>query len=975
MIEIPYAYLDTLTVQAKRAISLAAHELYPGSALALVESPESVLLSPLAIANHPRPNLFLQAQILRERNELPDMPEDILFLDIETHNAEKRWDMPRGEFVRLVQYAWGDAPVQVSENLDNLLAEMAKARVIVAHNGHSFDFSVLLGDQALDLALENRLFDPYVYAEVVYPCPVNYVHANGTHYRNNTSPAQYRRWYSLDNLAYQFGSARKFGDLQDLARKYNPKGTSTSELDFGLIPVNDPDFLEYARQDIVALRELVRSMLAVRTLNEYDAREQIKAAINAQMTRNGVKIDVPLAQGMIDAANQERERVLSELVERYDFPTQGKMPWRTKAGKQAIEKVLQDSGIDIYSDTWPRTATGNPSLSGDALVNGTEGTVAEPLGAALAQLQGQRPLAAQTLRYTDLRGRVHPDIDNLQRSGRASTTKPAVTTFGSRGDTRDKGYFVPDPGNVMVSLDLSNADARAVAFMSGDENRYKWFEPGADSHEIVGRLMFGDDVYDSDVQKYRTISKACIAEGELVLTNEGLVPIEKVSTRMLLWDGEDWVAHGGLMDQGVREVITYDGLTATPDHVVFTSEGLEIPFGQAAETSQRLARSGDCGDRNSLYDNTEPQNIGTKRRIQVSSSNLQERSRVGVGRLAQSRVGKEPWVFGMFPQRETPLPSMAGETAHRRQNEMREPQQTRVPKLWSKGDQVHLQKRLRRGYVYLRKLFSFGPKYDHRPDRQRRTIWTGEHSDGLTQGQPGKQKDYRSQSLGPEVLALRTQRCDSKIISGEDTGRNNQRCSASSGHSTEKLAGDRGKVRVYDIRDAGPRNRFTVSGRLVHNCNHAAAYGAGAAKLSATAGVNFEVAERFLAVMQDHYPQVIRWQNQVREEGMSGWLTNHWGREMPVEPDRAYTQSPALMGQSSTTEVLYDGLIRLAREHRPYMQYLCFTVHDEILIQAPKESWQDVVNALLTCTEQDINGITFELAHGEPANSWREASH
>ena len=45
-VEIPYAYLDDLTVQAKRAISRAAHELYPGVALSLVEDPDSVLLSP-----------------------------------------------------------------------------------------------------------------------------------------------------------------------------------------------------------------------------------------------------------------------------------------------------------------------------------------------------------------------------------------------------------------------------------------------------------------------------------------------------------------------------------------------------------------------------------------------------------------------------------------------------------------------------------------------------------------------------------------------------------------------------------------------------------------------------------------------------------------------------------------------------------------------------------------------------------------
>jgi hypothetical protein len=40
----------------------------------------------------------------------------------------------------------------------------------------------------------------------------------------------------------------------------------------------------------------------------------------------------------------------------------------------------------------------------------------------------------------------------------------------------------------------------------------------------------------------------------------------------LVWDGEAFVAHGGLVDRGEREVITYDGITGTPDHRVFCDE-------------------------------------------------------------------------------------------------------------------------------------------------------------------------------------------------------------------------------------------------------------------------------------------------------------------------------------------------------------------------------------------------------------------
>jgi hypothetical protein len=40
-----------------------------------------------------------------------------------------------------------------------------------------------------------------------------------------------------------------------------------------------------------------------------------------------------------------------------------------------------------------------------------------------------------------------------------------------------------------------------------------------------------------------------------------------------VWDGEEFVEHEGLIDQGEQEVIEHDGVVSTPDHEVFTEEG------------------------------------------------------------------------------------------------------------------------------------------------------------------------------------------------------------------------------------------------------------------------------------------------------------------------------------------------------------------------------------------------------------------
>ena len=70
-------------------------------------------------------------------------------------------------------------------------------------------------------------------------------------------------------------------------------------------------------------------------------------------------------------------------------------------------------------------------------------------------------------------------------------------------------------------------------------------------------------------QKGKQATLSCIAEGQLVLTDQGLVPIEQIQLYHKVWDGENWVSHEGLVYRGRREVITYEGLTATADHLVW----------------------------------------------------------------------------------------------------------------------------------------------------------------------------------------------------------------------------------------------------------------------------------------------------------------------------------------------------------------------------------------------------------------------
>src|SRR5262249_30803953 len=85
---------------------------------------------------------------------------------------------------------------------------------------------------------------------------------------------------------------------------------------------------------------------------------------------------------------------------------------------------------------------------------------------------------------------------------------------------------------------------------------------------------------------------------QLVLTDHGLVPIERVATDMRVWDGYEFVRHAGAVCRGIQEVISYAGLTATPDHKVWTEKGWKA-FGQCALACTPIAVT--ASDRQAIW--------------------------------------------------------------------------------------------------------------------------------------------------------------------------------------------------------------------------------------------------------------------------------------------------------------------------------------------------------------------------------------
>lgn len=84
----------------------------------------------------------------------------------------------------------------------------------------------------------------------------------------------------------------------------------------------------------------------------------------------------------------------------------------------------------------------------------------------------------------------------------------------------------------------------------------------------------------------------CLAKGSKVLVNVkgkiSEVPIEKVTTEMLVFDGDNWVEHEGVECNGRKWVVEHDGVTATLKHKVFIGSDTVMTLKEAKLKNLKL---------------------------------------------------------------------------------------------------------------------------------------------------------------------------------------------------------------------------------------------------------------------------------------------------------------------------------------------------------------------------------------------------
>jgi DNA polymerase-1 len=144
---------------------------------------------------------------------------------------------------------------------------------------------------------------------------------------------------------------------------------------------------------------------------------------------------------------------------------------------------------------------------------------------------------------------------------------------------------------------------------------------------------------------------------------------------------------------------------------------------------------------------------------------------------------------------------------------------------------------------------------------------------------------------------------------------------------------------------ADPKGSRQDSKAIGHGWN----YGLGLEKLAAKVG--YERAVAFREMMNHRYGRLVAWKQECADEGAAtGRIDNGFGRVMKVNPERAYTQGPALRGQGAARDLMFESILRMDPQ---VVRMIKALVHDEIVFSAPRSIARDVQQHAVECMTFD----------------------
>ncbi|HZK58065.1 MAG TPA: DNA polymerase [Clostridia bacterium] len=561
-----------------------------------------------------------------------------------------------------------------------------------------------------------------------------------------------------------------------------------------IMPQDRPEewefFKAYCIKDVEAEREIYKKLKKFKDIEQ----EKLLYELDQKINDRGILIDLDMVRNALAIDTEQTERLTKIFTDATGLENPNSLPdlkryIKDRTGK-FIKSINKDNIEDIkekYKDYEDivialdiRQALSKTSISKYKKM--LDVVCRDDRARGILQFYG-----AGTGRWSGRNIQVHnlpqnhiPDLNTARNIIKYGDLDLLEMTYDNPSDILSqciRPAIIPAPGKRFIVSDFSAIEARIIAWIAGEKWRLDVFNGHGKIYEASASQMFSVPIEEIDKgsvlrQKGKIAELACIAEGQLVLTDKGLVPIERVTLQHKVFDGATFVHHDGVVFKGIKEVITYEGLTATKDHLVWIKGKCRpIQFGLAAASGAHLLQS--RPGRKTLWssnNNKHRKKMEKRMERSICPHSMYKMQKNTMDSSIQSHKRKVKRMPTMFTSPANT--KMVRSKIYGSKTKMYKSKRCRIQKLWGSRNRVQIQFCFRSRPLDDRKLRSSRATYGNRQNRCRWSLRTGKFK---------------------------------------------------MGHSSGKLSKS---AKVYDILNCGENNRFTVSGVLVHNCGYQGSVGA-----------------------------------------------------------------------------------------------------------------------------------------------------
>lgn len=291
-------------------------------------------------------------------------------------------------------------------------------------------------------------------------------------------------------------------NLQDVMKE--------NEWDWPTIPVETPEYWQYAAVDAILTRRLYDTW--VDQMNSVYVYEMECQAALYEMERVGMRIDVDYVKKLDMALEDHIDRLRDWAQEKYGI--------RLNSRNELENKLL-----DLGWKPSQFTPTGKPSLAREEVQK-----IDIPLAQGYLELKKSEKLRSaftSNLLKHHVKGRIHAEIDSLgTRTGRMSMRNPNLQQMPRTKMIRDA--FPASEGHRLVLADYDSMELRMLAQHCEDKNLIQACKSG-DIHRETAKLLWpGAKVTDRLRQIAKTVNYATIyGAGAMKLSQIlGISPVE-----------------------------------------------------------------------------------------------------------------------------------------------------------------------------------------------------------------------------------------------------------------------------------------------------------------------------------------------------------------------------------------------------------------------------------------------------------------